>query len=237
MTTPDRPHPPLIGITPDVSEPKPGTLRIQCSCNYSRAVARAGGLPVFLAPIVEQIPHQLSAFDGFLLTGGDDPRTEEFGEPSHPKITPMHAERQRYEVALARALLADPTIPVLGVCLGMQILSLAAGGRLHQHLPETHADADRHHGDRSHGVVPAPGSWLLPGAVTSHHRQAVADPGNLIIDARSEDGLIEAVRHPSAAFCLGVQWHPERTSDLQLGEVIFERFVTASAARAAKRAR
>jgi gamma-glutamyl-gamma-aminobutyrate hydrolase PuuD len=233
-STPARP---LIGISPDVSEPAPGKPRVQCSLNYSRAVAAAGGLPVFLAPDLALIPHQLDSCAGFVLTGGDDPRMEEFGEPTHPAVTPLHALRQSYEVALIRALLDRPDIPVLGICLGMQIMSIVAGGKFNQHLPDTHPDAERHRHDRRHPVRPVGDSGLPPGEVLSHHSQAVTDPGRLLSAAVSDDGLIEAVQNPDAAFCLGVQWHPERMGQGPLGADLFSRLVRAASERSVEPAR
>src|SRR5262245_36190027 len=135
MPTPDPSSPPLIGIAPDVAEPTKGSAapapgarigrpRAECSLAYAESAARAGGLPRVLAPIPELMPHQLSTFDGFVMTGGDDPTMEAFGAATHPKATPMHPARQAYDTALIRALLARPEIPVLGICLGMQMLAL-----------------------------------------------------------------------------------------------------------------
>jgi len=236
MANATKPHPrPLIAITPDIAEPAPGKTRIQCSLNYSRAIIMAGGLPVFISPDQALIAQQLETFDGFVLTGGDDPRTESFGEPTHPAATPMHAQRQGYEVELIQSLLARPEIPVLGICLGMQLLALVAGGKLDQHLPDHHPNSDRHRGDALHPIIPSPGSSLPAGQVVSHHRQAVRDAGRFSVAARSDDGLIEAIQLPQAAFCLGVQWHPERTPDLSLGAEVFRNFMAAAAHRSSRR--
>lgn len=132
--------------------------------------------------------------------------------------------RQEYETILLRTLSTQrPDAPVLGVCLGMQMMSLAAGGRLNQHLPDTHpTHAD--HWDRDHAIVPTTHA-LPPGIVHSRHRQAISDPGSLSILATSPDGLIEAVGDPSRPFYLGVQWHPERTADHALGSELFRRLI------------
>lgn len=229
---------PVIGIAPDVSEPKPGRLRVECGMAYARAIAAAGGYPLILAPFKELIPEHLGRCDGLVLTGGDDPRMEVFGAATHPKATPMHAVRQEFEMALHATLRDRYEFPVLGICLGMQMMALCAGGKLDQHMPETTPTADRHYHDRVHGVVACgagPAGLTLTGPVTSYHRQAVSHPGSLAIAAMSDDGVIEAVVRPDAAFALGVQWHPERTSDHNVGAAVFE--VLVEAARVYRRVR
>ncbi|MFG0259835.1 MAG: gamma-glutamyl-gamma-aminobutyrate hydrolase family protein, partial [Phycisphaerales bacterium JB041] len=123
---------PLVGITADLTEHANG-LRVFTYQNYAAAIAAAGGTPVLLPPIAESAPDLVGWLDAFVLTGGDDPRTEPFGEPTDPRVTPVHPERQRFETALLEALDARaPDTPVLGVCLGMQMQALVAGGRLDQ---------------------------------------------------------------------------------------------------------
>ena len=227
---------PLIGIAPDVVEPRPASVRAMCALTYARAIAAAGGEPVILPPLIEAIPRQLEACAGFVLTGGDDPRTELFGVPTHPKATPVHPVRQEYDTALLHALLDRADIPTLGVCLGMQMMALVCGGRLDQHLPETLATHERHWNNAVHTVhLSGLGTELgvLEGEVASHHRQAVSDPGRLSVLATSEDGVIEAVGCAGSRFFVGVQWHPERTQDTALGRGVFERLVLAAAERAA----
>ena len=227
--TPPRP---IIGIAPDLSEPRPGRLRAEVGLAYAQAIWDAGGMPLILPPIVELIPEQLFLCRGWVLTGGDDPSTEPFGAPTHPKATPVHPARQRYETALLQALTLRPQTPALGVCLGMQMMALAAGGTLDQHLPETLPTHEVHWANSVHPVHAEPRSGspiLLANArVTSHHRQAVRDPGAMRVIARSQDGVIEAIDHPGARFFLGVQWHPERTDDPALGQGIFSQLVAAA---------
>lgn len=150
---------PLIGITCSVDDKD---LKVRRA--YVDAVIRCGGLPVLL-PVpspefgdaeVDAIARgHVAAVRGFLFTGGDDPRTERYGVPTHPMARPVAPERQRFEEALLRALDERPDTPTLGVCLGMQMMALHAGGTLNQHLPEdtpTHAE---HTGDHRHLVLPA----------------------------------------------------------------------------------
>ncbi len=230
---------PIIGMTPDLTEPRSGSVRLECSLAYARAVVAAGGVPVVLPPIVEQIPQHLAICRGFVLTGGDDPRTEMFGEPTHAAARPMHAARQEYEVALLRALDTRPDMPVLGVCLGMQLMALCAGGRLNQHMPDDVPTAAQHAANATHSLRIEPGGHVLARCVseqggelcvTSHHRQAVRDPGRLRVTARAPDGVIEAIDDPSRVFYLGVQWHPERTAHRGAGQAVFGALVAAASA-------
>lgn len=218
------PNRPLIGITTDVITHE-GRTRSATYPSYARALVQAGAVPVLLTQELDSIPGLIARLDGFLFSGGDDPRTEEFGEPTDPRVTLMHPDRQRFEVALLRALERDrPDAPVLGVCLGMQLMSLVAGGRLDQHLPATLPTAAEHW-DKMHDIVPESGSDLAQGAVQSRHKQAVADAGSLRVLARARDGVIEAVGDESRDFYVGVQWHPERTEDADNGHGLVCRFV------------
>jgi putative glutamine amidotransferase len=216
---------PLIGIAPDVVEPRPGSIRAMCPLAYAESIRRAGGWPLVLPPILELIPEHIERCDGFVLTGGDDPRTEAFGEPTHPKATPVHPIRQAFDTALLRALMQREEVPALGVCLGMQMMALVAGGSINQHLPDTHESAGNHAGNSRHAVT----LGCQSGVVTSHHHQAVREPGCLRIAAQSDDGVVEAIDRPGSKFFLGVQWHPERTDDPALGQGVFDRFVQACA--------
>lgn len=208
-----------------------------CPLTYARAVADAGGWPVILPPLVELIPAHLKRCHGFILIGGDDPRMESFGAATHAKATPVHELRQRFDTELLEALMDRPDVPTLGVCLGMQMMALVAGGAMDQHLPETLETADRHYNDATHGIT-LKGKGVLASVVgqesggvkvTSHHRQAVSNAGSLRVAAVSEDGVIEAIESPNARFFLGVQWHPERTKDELVGAEIIRRLVSEAA--------
>ena len=182
-------RPIIIGISPDLSEPRPGSPRMECALAYAGAVERAGGVPIVLPPIIELIPSQLELCRGFVLTGGDDPRTDMFGVKTHSMAKPMHACRQEYEVGLLRALDSRQQTPVLGVCLGMQLMALCAGGKLNQHMPDNVPTAAQHAANSMHGLEVDPGGHVLARCmavggvascrVTSHHRQAVSEAGRL----------------------------------------------------------
>jgi putative glutamine amidotransferase len=211
---------PIIGITPDLSSGK-----LTVSRDYANMVIRAGGVPVVLVCDPSLIPFYIRVCDGIMLTGGDDPDTTQWGVPMHPQSRAMHPDRQAFEIALLRALDVDREKPVLGICLGMQMMGMHCGGTLNQHLPDTLATAADHCDKQLHSVI----GELGAGAVDSHHRQALSDAGSLRVIATSHDGVIEAVRRDDRPFYLGVQWHPERTEDEQLGLGVIRQLVQACA--------
>lgn len=221
---------PIVGITTDLTRAS-GRPVASAGLAYAEAVTRAGGTAVLLPPLPEEASRHLELCEALVLTGGGDARLEAFGAATHPKASLMDPQRQEYELRLLALVDSRPDLPVLGVCLGMQLMSLHAGGMLDQHLPETLATHGAHW-DCTHAIAPEAGSPLLTaGPVHSRHRQAVADPGGLRVLARSEDGLIEAVADPARLFYLGVQWHPERTEHEPLGLRLFRLLVEAGAKR------
>jgi putative glutamine amidotransferase len=217
---------PRIGITADVDDERYFSRQ-----PYADAVAAAGGLPLLIPPIEERAATYVEALDGVILSGGDDPIMEPFGRPTHPKATKVHPRRQAFELALLNVLRRESAVPTLGICLGMQYMCLHAGGELDQHLPETLPTAEMHWGRREHEIK---GAWGA-GRVLSHHRQAVVNAGSLRVAATAPDGLIEAVRDERRPFYVGVQWHPERTSDANLGVGLIRELVEAARSRAAGR--
>ncbi len=222
------PSPPIIGITADADD-----ARHLLSRTFTAVVEAAGGVPVILPAVRSGIPSYLAICDGVILSSGDDPDTTQWGIPLHPAAKPIDAARQAFEWALLDRLRTPVSarrtrpIPVLGVCLGMQMMAIHAGGTLDQHLADHLPTADRHWGKKPHQVVGALGD----GIVESHHRQAITDPGGLTVVATAPDGVIEAVRDDDHPFFLGVQWHPERTEDPALGVDIVRRFVAAARTR------
>lgn len=211
---------PIIGISPD----REGD-RYQCAAGYARSVARAGGTPFLLTHDPQHIPSYIDICHGFILTGGDDPAMEEpWGIATHPEAKPIHPDRQRFELALLAALDEVPESPLFGICLGMQLMTLHAGGELDQFLPDSIPTAADHWDRKPHPIL----GTLGEGIVMSHHRQAMRTPGRLNIVARAHDDVIEAVRDPDRPFSLGVQWHPERTDEPQFGQDLFNQFVEAA---------
>ena len=213
--------PPLIGLTPDFVDG-----RIALRPTYLDAVRAAGGLPVVLSGDTADVASAIAHCDGLIFTGGDDPIMEAFGTETHPAATPVDPRRQAFELALLAALDHQPDKPVLGVCLGMQMMGLHAGGVLDQHLPDTLHSFALHADGSEHGVD----GELGEGVVWSRHRQALVDPGSLRVVATAEDGVIEAVEAADRRHYLGVQWHPERTAHEAFGDGLFRRLIEAASA-------
>ncbi len=223
---------PLIGITVDNRDNSADSGRYESSIAYSRAVAEAGGVPVLLPHEPELATTYATTCDGLVLTGGVDPDTAAFGEPMHPKARPIDPRRQAFELALLDAA-ATRDLPVLGVCLGMQLMALRAGGRLHQYLPDVMEASEAHRDDRRHAIElrqtdSVLGQLIEAGCtVVSYHQQAVADAGSMRVVATAPDGVIEAIDDPSRRFWIGVQWHPERGGAGSLNRGLFERLIAA----------
>ncbi|MGW4948456.1 gamma-glutamyl-gamma-aminobutyrate hydrolase family protein [Actinoplanes sp. NPDC004185] len=216
---------PVIGITTYV---EPATWGVWHNLpttlvphDYVAAVTGAGGRAVLLPPD-DLDTDVLRILDGLVLSGGADLGPELYGAEAAPQ-TVTRPERDAAEMLLARAALTRD-LPVLGVCRGMQLLTVAAGGTLHQHLPEVlghdrHRPAPGVYGEHEAGFTPGSRIAGLMGEDTRvhcFHHQGVDDPGTLTVTGRAEDGTVEAVEDPAHRFVLGVQWHPEVTRDKRL---------------------
>jgi len=192
--------------------------------NYVGAVQRAGGFAVMLAPdprLVEDPSEALRLIDGLLLAGGADIDPAAYGQPAHGATTGTVPERDAFEIALVRTAI-EQDLPVLGICRGMQLLNVARGGTLLQHLPERlghheHRRAVGSFDGADHEVQLTEGTLAMRvvgtarHATKSHHHQGVDRLGEgLQVSATSVlDGLPEAIELPGRRFVLGVQWHPE----------------------------
>ena len=208
--------------------------------NYCDAVAAAGGLPIALPHDPDQADTYLDLIDGLVVTGGAfdvDPALFGAGERHSSVVT--KDRRTAFELAMTRGALARD-MPVLGICGGQQLLHVALGGTLIQHIPDALTDALAHEqpnprDEPGHTVQVVPGTLLhrIVGttelAVNSAHHQAAADePDGVIVNARAPDGVIEGNEAPAYRFCLGVQWHPEfHITDADAA--IFSAFVAAAA--------
>lgn len=221
---------PVIGISSYTEKARWGSWDTPCILlprRYADGVTRAGGIPVLLPP-VPGVEHTVTRLDGLILAGGGDIEPALFGAQAHPQTCGVRPGRDEAELALAVAAL-EHGVPLLGICRGLQVLNVALGGTLHQHLPdlvghEGHSPVAGGYG--THEVKVAPGSRLagILGTaaagecpVPTHHHQAVDRLGaGLLATAWTADGTIEAAELAGPAFALAVQWHPEAGDDPSL---------------------
>ncbi len=215
---------PVIGLTANLVRDPRGRLRHEVKYTYIDAVVRAGGIPVILPAVASMRAALLDTVHGIIMTGGDDIDTRPFGVELHANAEIMEPERQSAEIALLDALTVRPDKPVLGICLGMQLMGVHAGCRLIQHLHDSKPDADRHRFDNEHHVESEVGC----GAVASWHHQALEDRGPFEAIGWSDDGVLEAIRDSRKPFYLGVQWHPERTVNPAMGSDVIAQLVRAA---------
>jgi putative glutamine amidotransferase len=209
---------PLIGITAHVSLVADGSgvevLHQVAQIAYVRAVRKAGGIPVLL-PVgtPDDADACMARIDALLVTGGDDVNPDRYGAAVAPETKPVDPDLDDFEIALVRAAVRDDR-PMLCVCRGIQVLNVAFGGTLRQHVDD-HFDLPNYN-QGVHDVRLEAGSMLakLMGAtdvsVNSLHHQAldVLAP-ELVAVGRNDDGLVEGVEVEGCGFALGVQWHPE----------------------------
>ena len=198
---------------------------------YVSMVEKAGGVPMIIPPAGD-MTSLLDSIDGLIVSGGPDISPATYKEEPGPMTTEFYPEQDFSEMGLIEGAL-EMDMPFLGICRGMQILSVAHGGKMHQHL-DTTSGHERHGGffgkSTEHGVVVERDSLLasIMGesfTVNSLHHQGVSDSGTLEISARAEhDGLIEGVERRDKQFCIGVQWHPERKGH----DVLFSALIEAA---------
>ena len=197
--------------------------------NYAERVAAAGGAPVLLPPVAGA-ERAVERLDALILSGGPDIEPSQYGADADPSTVGVRPERDAAEIAMFRAALAAG-VPVLGVCRGLQLMNVALGGTLIQHLPDT-VGHDAHSPTpgvigRHEVTVGSSGrlaELLGPGPLTvpTHHHQGVDVLGSgLVATAWAADGLVEAVELDSG-FAVGVQWHPEAGDDLRLFRALIE---------------
>lgn len=218
-------HPPLIGISTYLeNDVRWGVWQHRAAvlpAGYPRLVQRAGGSAVMLPPdTAEQADAVVSRLDGLVVSGGPDVEPARYGAPVEPRCGPPDRERDEWELALIDAALAR-RLPLLGICRGMQLLNVALGGTLVQHV-EGHRGAPGVFAH--HDVQPVPGTRLaraLPEKVsvpTYHHQSLDRIGEGLVPGAHADDGTVEAVELPGEAhpFVLAVQWHPEEGDDTRV---------------------
>jgi putative glutamine amidotransferase len=216
---------PIIGLTTYRAQAQTGVWDVQASflpAVYFDAVTAAGGIAVLLPPqpataaIAERV---LDGLDGLIITGGPDIEPARYGAEAHPTTDKPHHMRDAWEEALLTAAIAR-NLPFLGICRGLEVLNVATGGTLHQHLPEV-VGSDRYRvggGEFAVNEAITTGDGVLSTLlaetpslpVKSYHHQAIDELGRgLIVTARTDDGLPYAVEYSDVDFGVAVQWHPE----------------------------
>jgi putative glutamine amidotransferase len=221
---------PVVGITTYLTRAAFGVWDLDAAlvpAAYVRSVVRAGGVPL-LVPPGAAAEEALDALDGLVFSGGSDLDPELYGEEAHAETVGVVRERDDFELDLMRLALARD-VPLLAICRGSQVLNVALGGGLEQHVPDrVAADTHKHTPGvfAEHEVDVLDGTKLASvvgrrSAVKSHHHQGYGKLGTGLREAaQAQDGTIEALEDPNRRFTLGVLWHPEEGDDLALFEAL-----------------
>ena len=224
---------PVIGITAYAEQARWGVWEAPAALiplAYVNAIERAGGRPLLVPPSEDGVDETLAVLDGLLFSGGSDIDPDTYGAEAHSETNGVRPERDRAELALLEAALARD-MPVLAVCRGSQVLNVALGGDLVQHLPEVVGHKRHKHtpgvfADHDVDVLPGTKLQALVGdhaPVKSHHHQGYGRIGQgLRPAARAEDGTVEAIEDTERRFALGVLWHPEEGKDAALFEALVD---------------
>ena len=192
---------------------------------YSNAIESVGGVPVLLPPTgtTDAAAAVVARLDGLVITGGADVAPDRYGEQPHERTASWRADRDAWELALLDAAEAAG-LPVLGVCRGMQVMAVRAGGRLEQHVPDRVGHEEHSPGGDVFGatVVDVRPESRLAGlvgerlSVHCHHHQSVLEHPGFAAVAHAPDGTLEAIELDGGRFCVAVQWHPEMVHDAGL---------------------
>jgi putative glutamine amidotransferase len=224
---------PVIGITTYAQDAIWGVWHMPAALiplDYVHAVERAGGRPVLIPPSEDGISETLDVLDGIVFSGGADVDPTTYGAHAHPETDVPQAKRDAGELALLVAAL-ERDLPTLAICRGFQLLNVARGGDLVQHLPEEvgHDDHKQVPGAFTEHEVEVKEGSRLAGIVrprhdvASHHHQGLGKLGDGLVEtAWAHDGTLEGVEDPSLRFAVGVQWHPEMGEDGALFEALVE---------------
>jgi putative glutamine amidotransferase len=219
---------PLIGLTTYREDAAWGVWQQRADIlptQYADAVEGTGGVPVLLPPVGQEgaADAVVARLDGLVISGGADVDPSAYGAAPHARTAAWRPDRDAWERALLDAAEAAG-LPVLGVCRGMQVMAVHAGGTLVQHLPDLIGDERHSPGGDEFGAVEVTteaGSRVatLIGdrlSVNCHHHQSVESHPGYLPAAYAADGTLEAMEQPGDRFCVGVQWHPETAADVGL---------------------
>jgi gamma-glutamyl-gamma-aminobutyrate hydrolase PuuD len=216
----------VIGITTYLVPAAWGAWNMEAAlvpADYVRAVSAAGGAPVMIPP-GSSLPETLGLVDGLVFSGGSDLDPELYDAAAHPETNGVIRERDDFELELMHAAL-ERDVPMLAICRGSQVLNVALGGDLEQHVPDrvgTHVHKEVNGVFADHDVEVLEGTRLASFLgdrhdVKSHHHQGFGRLGSGLREAaRAPDGTVEALEDPARRFTLGVLWHPEAGEDMAL---------------------
>jgi putative glutamine amidotransferase len=228
---------PIIGITCYVEEAVRGVWESMPHAllpySYVAKVERAGGIAVLIPPRADADTAMalavLSRLDGLILAGGADVEPQRYAAAPHPSVQEARPDRDAFELALA-AVTQEWDTPVLGICRGMQVMAVAAGGKLEQHVPDRvghdeHSPAPGIYG--SHDVRTVEGTRVAAilgqqVAIPSYHHQSVSSHPGYVPAAWAQDGTLEAMEQAGSRFRVAVQWHPEAGQDPRLFEALVQ---------------
>jgi putative glutamine amidotransferase len=218
---------PVIALTTYLEPARWGAWETRAALlheQYCAMVGSVGARAVLLPPDADEDGAVLDRVDALVLTGGADVDPARYGADPHDTTDVPRSDRDAAETRLYLAA-RDRDLPVLGICRGLQIMAVASGGTLHQHLPDLVGDTRHRPGPgrfADHAATFAEGSLVADilgttsMTVNSSHHQCVADAGSLTVTGWADDGTVEACEDPTGRFVLGVQWHPEYTDDARL---------------------
>lgn len=226
---------PLIGLSCYLEPVDRGVWRSQLSAlvphDYVAAVQAAGGMAVLLPPrrdlTAGSAAGLLERLDALVITGGADVAAQAYGQVQHASVREVRPDRDHAELLLVRVA-RRMGLPILGVCRGMQVMAVEAGGALEQHVPDRvghcgHCRGGGEFAERTVRLVAGTRVAHLLGPTASahcYHHQAVAEHPGYVAAGHDEDGTLEAMEAPGAVFRLGVQWHPESGEDRRLFEAL-----------------
>jgi putative glutamine amidotransferase len=236
---------PVIGIGSDILVKEGQRDRAFAFVTYTEALRRAGAVAMVIPPQPENAAAVVESLDGLLLAGGDDCDPAVYGESRHPSCEPMDVRRQENDLALARAA-RERGIPTLGICLGLQVMNVAAGGSLIQDISsamETEIDHASEPSDRNRHDVLIEEETKLASIIgggevnvnSSHHQAIGRVAGGFRVTAHAPDGIVEGLEDPAHPFYVGVQWHPEDMTGEATATTLFGAFVEAARKRAGAR--